>query len=163
MSGQTDRGSISGTISDQSGAVVPNAKVTVTGTETGEQRETTTNSDGNYSFPQLRAALYQISVEAAGFQKSTITDFKVAVQIAHTLNIKLEVGQVTNEVTVNAESEALQAHTPTRQTNVTEQQVKELPLIVGNGNAGRSPLSFIFLDSSIIALFRVKRFVNFVI
>ena len=149
--GQSDRGSISGTITDQSGGIVQNAKVTITGTETGEQRETTTNSSGGYSFPQLRAALYTITVEAAGFQKSTITDFKVAVQVSHTLNIKLEVGQITNEVTVNAEAEALNADTPTRQTNVTEQQVKELPLIVTAGNAGRTPLAFIFLDSSVNA------------
>ena len=149
--GQTDRGSITGTVTDQSGGVVANAKVTAAATETGEQREATTNSNGSYSFPQLRAALYTITVEAAGFQKSVITDFKVAVQVSHTLNIKLEVGQITNEVTVNAEAEALNTETPVRQTNVTEQQVKELPLIVGNGNAGRSPLSFIFLDSSINA------------
>ena len=149
--GQSDRGSISGTVTDQSGAVVSNAKVTITGTETGEQRETTTSSNGSYSFPQLRAALYQITVEAPGFQQSTITDFKVAVQVAHTLNIKLEVGQVTNVVTVNAEAQALNADTPTRQTNVTEQQVKELPLIVTAGNAGRTPLAFIFLDSSVNA------------
>lgn len=147
--GQTDRGSIRGTVTDQTEAVVPNAKVVLTGTETGETREATTSSDGAYSFPEIRAAIYQISVEAPGFQKTTITDFKVAVQVTHTLNIQMQVGEITNEVTVNAESEALEADTPTRQLNVTEQQVKELPLLVTAGSAGRTPLAFIFLDSNI--------------
>jgi hypothetical protein len=147
--GQSDRGTIRGTVADPNGAVVPNAKVTVTGTETGETRETTTSDEGIYVFPELRAATYSITVEAPGFQRSTVTDFKVAVQVTHTLNLELTVGAVTNEVTVTAEAETLQADTPVRQTNVTERQVKELPLLVTSEAGGRTPLAFIFLDSNV--------------
>jgi hypothetical protein len=147
--GQSDRGTIRGTVTDPNGAIVPNVKVTLTGTETGETREQTTGSEGIYSFAELRPTTYSVTAEAAGFQRTTIEEFKVAVQVTHTLDIKLQVGAVTNEVTINAEAEALQADTPVRQTNVTERQVKELPLLTGNETSGRSPLSFIFLDSNV--------------
>jgi hypothetical protein len=149
VAAQSDRGTIRGTVTDPTGAVVPNARVVLTGTETGETREVTTSEEGIYVFPELRAATYQVSVEAAGFQRSTITDFKVAVQVTHTLNIELVIGAMENVVTVTADAEALQADTPVRQTNVTERQVKELPLIVSSESGGRTPLAFIFLDSNV--------------
>jgi hypothetical protein len=148
--GQSDRGSIRGTVTDPNGAAVPNARVIATGTETGETRETTTSDQGIYVFPELRAATYRVTVEAQGFQRTAIEDFKVAVQVTHSLDIQLQVGEVTgNEVVVTADSEALQADTPVRQTNVTERQVKELPLIVSSESGGRTPLAFIFLDSNV--------------
>ena len=149
VSAQSDRGSIRGTVADINGASVSGARVIITGVETGEVRETTTSDDGNYGFPELKANTYQVSVEAAGFQKTTVADFKVAVQVTHSLNFSLEIGAITNEVTVNAEGQALQADTPVRQTNVTERQVRELPLLVGAESGGRTPLAFIFLDSNV--------------
>jgi hypothetical protein len=146
---QSDRGTIRGTVTDPTGAIVANARVVLTGTETGETRETTTSDEGIYVFPELRPAVYQVSVEAAGFQRSTITDFKVAVQVTHSLNIELQVGAVTNEVTVQADAQALQADTVVIQTNVNERQVKELPLQVSSEAGGRTPLAFIFLDSNV--------------
>lgn len=146
---QSDRGSIRGTVTDPAGAVVPNARVTLVSQETNETRETTSNDQGSYTFSQIPAALYRITVEAPGFSRTTIIDYKVAVQVDHTLNIELQLGAVTNEVTVNGETEVIQTDTPVRQTNVTERQVKELPLLVGAESSGRTPLSFIFLDSNI--------------
>ncbi|HEX8246713.1 MAG TPA: carboxypeptidase-like regulatory domain-containing protein [Pyrinomonadaceae bacterium] len=146
---QSDRGSIRGTVTDVNGAAIAGGRVILTGTETGEVRETTTGDEGIYVFPEVRAGIYQISVEAQGFQKTTINDFKVAVQVTHGLDIKLAVGAITNEVTVVAETEAIQSDTPVRQTNVTERQVKELPLGVSSESGGRTPLSFIFLDSNV--------------
>jgi hypothetical protein len=146
---QSDRGTIRGTVTDPTGAVVPNARVILTGAETGETREVTTSDEGVYVFPELRPATYNISVEATGFNRTTINDFKVAVQVTHTLNIEIAVGVITNQVTVEADSESLQADTATRQTNVTERQVRELPLLVSSESGGRTPLSFIFLDSNV--------------
>lgn len=148
--GQSDRGSIRGTITDPTGAVVPNARVILTGVENGENREATTGEGGIYVFPDLRAGLYRVTVEAQGFQRTAVDNFKVAVQVTHTLDLQLQIGEVSgNTVTVNAESEALQADTSVRQTNVTERQVKELPLLVSSESGGRTPLSFIFLDSNV--------------
>lgn len=150
--GQTDRGTIRGTVSDPNGAIVPGARVMITATETGETRETTANDQGDYVFPEVRATIYQISAEATGFQKGVIENFKVDVQTTHTLNIELQIGVETNVVTVDAEAEDLQADTPVRQTNISEQEVKELPLTVSAENGGgRSPLAFIFLDSNVNA------------
>jgi len=146
---QSDRGTIRGTVTDPAGAIVPNAKVVLNGLETGETRETTTSEDGFYTFPELRPAVYQITVEAQGFQRTTLENFKVSVQTTHTANIELQLGAMTTEVTVQAEGETLQTETPVRQTNVTERQVKELPLQVSAEAGGRTPLAFIFLDSNV--------------
>jgi hypothetical protein len=149
---QSDRGSITGSITDQSGAVVPDAKVTATSLDTGEVREATSSGEGSYTLPELRAGRYRVSVEAAGFKTATVDEYKVAVQVTHSLDFGLEVGTITDVVTVTSESGvAIQSDSPVRQTNVTERQVKELPLIVSSEFAGRTPLSFIFLDSNVTA------------
>src|SRR4051812_27981313 len=71
--GQTDRGTITGTVTDPSGAVVSGAKVTVTNSANGEVRDTTTGKDGSYTLPQLPAAPYKVSIEAEGFKSSSQT------------------------------------------------------------------------------------------
>jgi hypothetical protein len=147
---QSDRGSITGTVSDPNGAVVVGAKVTATNLDTGEVREATTTSEGNYTLQELPADEYRISVEAQGFKTTTIENLKVAVQTTRSLDLTLEIGQITDVVTVtNDSAPAIQTDTPVRQTNVTERQVKELPLQVTSESGGRTPLSFIFLDSNV--------------
>jgi hypothetical protein len=147
---QSDRGSITGTVTDQSGAVVQNAKVTATSMDTGTVREATTSDDGHYTLPELKAERYRVSVEAQGFKTASVDDYKVAVQVTHSLDFKLEVGAITDVVTITSDAAgALQTDTPVRQSNVTERQIKELPLVVGSEFAGRTPLSFIFLDSNV--------------
>jgi hypothetical protein len=149
---QSDRGSITGTVTDPSGAVVQNAKVTATSLDTGESREATTSGEGSYTLPELKAGRYKITVEAQGFKAATVDSYKVAVQVTHSLDFKLEIGAVTDVVTVTSEqAPAIQTDTPTRQTNVNERQVKELPLQVSAEFSGRTPLSFIFLDSNVTA------------
>jgi hypothetical protein len=147
---QSDRGTITGNVTDPSGAVVPNAKVTATSLDTGEVRETTTSGEGNYTLPELKAGRWRITVEAQGFKTTTVDQYKVAVSVTHSLDVKLDVGAVADVVTVTGDqTPAIQTDTPVRQTNVTERQVKELPLEVGSEFAGRTPLSFIFLDSTV--------------
>lgn len=149
---QTDRGTITGRVTDPGGAVITKAKVTATNVENNEVRETTTNDEGNYTLPQLTAATYRVTIEAAGFKTAAFEDVKVAVQITRTIDATLEVGEVGDTVTVSAESiPVLQTETPVQQLNVTERQVRELPLLVAAESGGRSPLSFIFLDSSIVS------------
>ncbi|HVF51726.1 MAG TPA: carboxypeptidase-like regulatory domain-containing protein [Pyrinomonadaceae bacterium] len=150
--GQSDRGTITGTVTDPSGAVVGGAKVTATNLETNEVRETVTSEDGNYTLPEVKAGPYRVSVEAQGFKTTTSEDVRVAVQVTRTYDVKLEIGAVSDVVTVTSEaSPVIQTESPVRQTNVNERQVKELPLIVSSEFAGRTPLSFIFLDSNVSA------------
>ncbi|HKQ99289.1 MAG TPA: TonB-dependent receptor [Pyrinomonadaceae bacterium] len=150
-SAQSDRGSITGTVTDPNGAVVANAKVTVTNLESNEVREATTSDEGTFSVPELKAAPYSLTVEAAGFKSATVERIQVAVQVTRRADVTLEIGQVTDVVTVAADTTVLQTDTPVRQTNVTERQVKELPLLVTSETAGRTPLAFIFLDSTVTA------------
>jgi hypothetical protein len=150
--GQSDRGTITGTVTDPSGAVVTGAKVTATSLETNEVREAVTSDDGNFTLPELKAGPYRVSVEAQGFKTATFEEVRVAVQVTRSLDAKLEIGVVSDVVTITSESTpALQTETPVRQTNVTERQVRELPLVVSSEFAGRTPLSFIFLDSNVSA------------
>lgn len=148
-SAQSDRGAIVGTIRDPNGAVVVGAKVTVINSENGQVMETTTSNEGTFSVLELKAAPYKVTVEAPGFKAATIEKVQVGVQVTKRADVKLEVGDVaTQSVTVTSES-LIQTESAVQQTNVTEKQIRELPLQVGAETSGRSPLAFIFLDSSV--------------
>ena len=148
--GQSDRGSIRGSVTDPNGALVPNAKVTVTNVDTGEVREVTSGDAGSYSVPELKAANYRVIVTAEGFKSATVDDVKVGVGVIRTTDVTLEIG-VGETVTVTSEPSIINTESAVSQRNVTEKEVRELPLLVGAESAGRSPLSFIFLDSSVTA------------
>lgn len=148
-SGQSDRGAISGTVTDPNGAAVPDARVTVTNLDSGEVREVKTSGEGSFTVAELRAAPYKLTVDASGFKTATIERVQVGVQVTRRADVKLELGGVGESVTVTSEAPVLQADTPVQQTNVTEKQIRELPLLIGGETAGRSPLAFIFLDSSV--------------
>src|ERR1041384_2984342 len=147
---QTDRGSLTGRVTDPNGAGLANAKVTATNLNTAETREVQTSDDGNYTIPQLKADPYKVTAEAQGFKTASAENIVVAVQVNRTLDFKLEIGEISSVVTIsNEEAPVLQSETPVRQTNVTERQVKELPLLVSSEFSGRTPLSFIYLDSNV--------------
>ena len=148
--GQSDRGTVRGTVTDQNDAAVVGAKVVATSVERGDTREVTTGDDGIFVFPELKAGLYQLAVEASGFRRTSVENVKVDVQGTQSLVVKLEIGEVSgNVVTVNAEAVTINSDTPVRQSNVDERQVRELPLLTGGESEGRTPLSFIFLDSNV--------------
>ena len=147
---QTDRGSITGRVTDPNGAGVANAKVTATNLNTAETREVQTSDEGNYTIPGLKADPYRVTAEAQGFKTASAENIVVAVQVNRTLDFKLEIGEISSVVTVsNDEAPVLQTETPVRQTNVSERQVRELPLLVSSEFSGRTPLSFIYLDSNV--------------
>src|SRR5687768_1546679 len=149
---QSDRGAITGRVKDESGAVVPNVKVIATNVQTNEAREGTTNDEGNFTIPQLAASTYNLRAEAPGFKVAAIENVKVAVQVTSTVDITLQVGQITDTVTISSQDvPVIQTETPVQQLNVTEKQMRELPLQIGGETAGRSPLAFIFLDSSVVS------------
>lgn len=147
--GQSDRGTLTGTVTDPQGAVVAGAKVTVTNLDTGAVREAITTQEGAFTFPELPADPYRLRIEAAGFKTATIETVQVAVQVTRTADVTLEVGGAGETITVTSDAPVIQTESPVQQTNVTERQVRELPLQIGGEVAGRSPLSFIFLDSSV--------------
>ena len=97
--GQTsaESGAITGTVKDQTGAVVPNATVTLTA-QSGTTTQKTTGNDGLFTFPLLPAGVYSLSVEATGFNKSVLNDVKVDVTQTTTTPFILQVGQTSSTV-----------------------------------------------------------------
>ncbi|HYM12091.1 MAG TPA: TonB-dependent receptor, partial [Bryobacterales bacterium] len=117
-----------GTVSDPSGAAVPNATVTVTNVQTSQSRDTKTNAVGNYELSFLPIGAYTLSVEAAGFQKSEVSQFQLSVDQVARLNVQLQVGQVSEQVSVEAEAIGLQTEEASVGTVIDSQKVVELPL-----------------------------------
>src|ERR1700720_841326 len=146
--GQSDRGTITGTVTDPSGAVVSNPKISATNGSTGAGRETTTSGEGNYTLPELPAAPYKVTAEAQGFKTATQT-LQLQVQVTRRADFTLTVGTAGETTTVTTEAPMIQTESAVQQTSVSEKQVRELPLQVSAEFGGRTPLSFIFLDSSI--------------
>ena len=126
-------GTIAGTVLDASGAGVPDAKVTITSLDRNQVvRTITTDSAGNYSAPLLPVGKYSVSVEAKGFKKATQTDITLNVNDKLTINLKLEVGDVQQEVTVQAAPIAVELQSPTQSTLVNGTQIRELALVTRN-------------------------------
>jgi hypothetical protein len=125
---QTNKGGIAGTVTDHSGAVVPGASVTVTNIGTGETLRVTTSEKGSYSAPQLDPVDYRITVEMSGFRKAVVPRVKVDTATTMTVNIRLDLGDLTSEVTVTAETPLINAESGTHGQTITERQIVEMPL-----------------------------------
>ncbi|MBL8210176.1 MAG: TonB-dependent receptor [Bryobacterales bacterium] len=117
-----------GTVTDPSGAAVPNAAVTITNTQTGVIRNATTDATGNYTFSFLTPGSWKVTVEAAGFQKATTEAITLSVDQVARLDVKLTVGQSTESVQVSAGAVLLQTEDATVGTVIDSQKVVELPL-----------------------------------
>jgi len=106
-SAQTFRGTILGTVTDQSSAVVPGAKVKVRNADTGLVRETQTADDGSFSVPELPIGTYVVTVEKAGFQTAVTSGVRVEVAGEKRVDATLRAGEVTTRVEVSAEDLAV--------------------------------------------------------
>ena len=126
QSGST--GAILGTVTDASGAVVPNAKVTVTNTATNVSVETVTSSAGDYNVPSLNPGPYRVTIEASGFQKSVVSQITLTVNQKMRVDGNLKPGQVTETLSVQAQAVALDTDTTELANLVSQRQVQDLPL-----------------------------------
>ncbi len=126
---QDTTGKITGAITDETGAAVPNADVTVTNVATNISRSTTANSSGIYQVLQLPIGLYKVTAKAPGFEQTTIAS-KTALQINQTLRIdvQLQVGHVSGEVTVESNATQVETENSTIGATVSGQAIFELPL-----------------------------------
>lgn len=125
---QTTFGTILGTVSDASGAVLPNAKVTIRNVaENIVARELTSDGLGNYEAQNLKAGRYEISVTAQGFQKYTQSDVLLEARQTLRVNVNLNVGQVSEQVTVEASAAVVNTETQTIAASFGSKQVLELP------------------------------------
>ena len=119
---------LTGTVTDPSGAVVPNVTVTATSADTGQTRTTTTGSDGVYRFSLLNPGKYNVKFAATGFKTAEIPVVELQVTETPVLNRALQVGQQGESVTITGEAPVLQTADSTLGTTVTSQQVVALPL-----------------------------------
>lgn len=120
-------GSISGTVTDPSGATVPNAPITITNTATGQTINLTTNSSGSYTTAALRPGPYTVKVTAKGFQSVSLP---LTVQVGNVANgnVQLTLGQETQVVEVQAQTEQVNTQQATVQGVLNAQQIENLPV-----------------------------------
>jgi hypothetical protein len=139
---QLDRGTISGTIKDPQGGVVPGVTITATNVQTQQTRDTVTDGSGFYTFPNLQPGRYDIAAELQGFKKVNRTGVQVDAASALTLDFGLETGALTEEVTVTAEASMLQSDVAVRKTV----EAKDIELL---SFQGRNPIGVAGLKAGV--------------
>jgi hypothetical protein len=125
-------GALSGIVTDASGASVVDAQLTITSEASGEIRSVTSAAGGNYIVPLLPPGLYRLEVSKPGFRTVTISHVKINVTETNGLNIRLEVGQVSEKVEVQAQTEQLQTESSALGRLTSGEQVSTLPLVTRN-------------------------------
>lgn len=137
-------GTILGTVTDNSGAVVSNAAVTITNVATGVNNQTKTSSSGDYAVPFLTPGTYKVSVESQGFQKSVVQNINLVVAQEARVNFSLKPGTVAESVEVEASPVSLDTDSSAVAQIVTQKQVDELPL------NGRNFLNLLFISAGAV-------------
>lgn len=140
--GQT-RGSLTGAVTDPAQAAVGGANVTVKNIATGEELRAVTNAQGIFVFPSLAVGQYSVTVEAPGFKRAEAQEVTVEVATQARVSIQLEVGGVTEVVTVSAAQDVINTTSPTLTNVINARQVRDLPL------ADRNPLNLARLQAGI--------------
>lgn len=141
---QSDRGTITGTVSDSTGALVPGVHVILTNANTGAKTDTVTTGTGNYTLLELPVGTYALAIEQAGFSKYEQTNIQVQVAVTTRVDVVLKVGTATESVTVTSESTLLKTETAEQSMTIAGNQIAELPINFDIGaGAIRNPYSFI--------------------
>ncbi len=144
MMAQTFYGSINGNVTDSNGAVVPNAKVTLTSLGTSERRTAEADSDGNYQFVNLVPGRYRVEIEKGGFKRYTRSEVVVEVQAAVRIDAALQTGDVSEVVEITAQTPLLQPDTTSLGQVVDSRKVQEMPL------NGRNVLNLVSLVPGVV-------------
>ncbi|HTQ55749.1 MAG TPA: TonB-dependent receptor [Bryobacteraceae bacterium] len=139
--GQSQNGSLTGQVTDKTGASIPNATVTLTSTERHIPQTTQTDSEGRYSFPNDPPGTYDLTVDATGFKQYVQHGIQIAVSQAVRADATMEVGDNTTKVEVTAEVQQLNMDNGAKQEGVAPQIVNDLPLLVSAGTP-RNALQF---------------------
>lgn len=143
---QSDRGTITGTVVDSSGAAVPSATVTATNVATGIGISGVTGAGGNYTIPLLPIGTYRVTLKHSGFKTFVQQGITLDVGQTAVVAITLQLGSINQTVEVTAEAPQLQSTTTTLSTAASGIEVESLPLF-GQGEM-RNPAFFMILDSS---------------
>ena len=128
MQAQTITGSITGAISDASGAAVPKVKITATDTNKNQKYEVTTNNAGIYTFVFLPVGSYTVAAENQGFRRSVVGPFKLETNQTARVDMQLQLGQVSESIEVKAFAPALQTETTQTGDTISSKRLTDLPL-----------------------------------
>jgi hypothetical protein len=140
---QSDRGSITGTVQDTSGGAVPDVTIRATQTTTNFSREVTSTETGKYVISELPAGVYTLAVSKAGFKTYTQAGITVAVSQVASVDIILQIGEVTQTIEVQADATLLKVENAELSTSIRNEQITRLPLDFSNNI--RNPMGFLKL------------------
>ena len=146
LNAQTSTSSITGTVTDTSGAVIPGATVTLSNDETGVTSVQKTNQAGVYAFPSITIGQYSVRVELKSFKTVRKTGNTLSIGAPLDIPITLEVGETAEVITVAARAEALQTTDASIGNLVSQSEITELPL------NGRNPLGLLVLEPGVVQL-----------
>ncbi|MDQ1469885.1 MAG: hypothetical protein QOJ99_1365, partial [Bryobacterales bacterium] len=132
MFSQAMSGTVIGTVLDPTGAVVPNAGITISDTARGVSFKTTSNESGNYTLTQLTPGNYTISAEHPGFQKVTQENVTVSAGQSTRVDLTLQLGDTGQEVTVSEAPPGVVTDSAQLQTTLSARQIDELPILNRN-------------------------------
>jgi len=144
---QSDRGSVTGTVTDPTGAVVPTAGVSLKNVATGAVYNTVTTATGNYTIPSLPVGRYNLTVTAAGFNQYIQEGIDVQVAQTARIDVVLKVGSTSESVTVEANAPLLKTENAEQSVTVSGDIVDDLPLTLGGNNlyGARNPLASLIM------------------
>lgn len=132
------RASLQGTVTDAQGAVVPGAKITLTSKETGNARTVSSNAAGVYSINGLAPGSYGLTIERQGFKKKVLDNVQIGAELSQSVNVQLDLGQVTETITVTGDSSPLiDTETANISGTLTARQIQSLP------TSGRDPFQLL--------------------
>src|ERR1700678_2644657 len=129
---QFDVGSLVGTIRDASGAAVPSTSITVTNTATNIESSATSNNNGDYEVPSLRAGVYTISAKAPNYAEAVAQNISIAVGSRQRIDLELKIGQTQTSVEVRDVTLQLETDSSQRGQTITQYQTEALPLVTRN-------------------------------
>jgi len=144
--GQTTVNStLRGVVKDQSGARVPDATLTLTSVDRGDERQAKSSEDGGYVFTSVAPGNYRLKAEASGFKKTEQSQFSIAPSETRTLDVGLEVGLATENVTITTDISPIKTDTGERSDTVTAKQIDNLSII------GRSSLELLRILPGVVS------------
>src|SRR5215813_14523634 len=125
--GQSYQGGLRGAVHDSSGAVVPGVELTLTNEETNAARSAVTNGEGEYAFANVLPGLYTLTASKGGYKKYEHKAIRISTQEFITLDVKLEVGQTTESITISGEPAVLESSNPSIATTLETRALQDLP------------------------------------
>lgn len=141
LSAQLDRGTVTGVITDPSGAVIPGVQISIRNTATSATYRSSSNEAGQYTVPNLPVGDYQLIFDSSGFKKLIRSGVAVGVGAVLRVDVQMQLGATADSVEVTAELPRLQTDTPEVGTTLSNRSLVDLPLTFANG---RRPEAFAY-------------------